>query len=143
MFTVPTEKPCTKPDDDPIEATPILPLSHVPPVTPSVNVVVNPLQTVSPVVIAAGTGLTVNMARTEVHVGVVYEIVAVPAVIALTRPDTALILTLVLLALHTPPVTTSLNEEVKPAQALSVPKIAVGAGFTFTVVVMRQPVGSV
>jgi hypothetical protein len=48
-----------------------------------------------------------------------------------------------LLLLHAPPITPSLNIVVAPTHTVDAPLIGVGVVFTFTVVVIRQVVGNV
>ncbi len=61
---MPVAAPETRPVDDPIVATVVLLLVHVPPPT-SVSVVVKPMHTLAAPVIADGAGLTLatNVAR--------------------------------------------------------------------------------
>jgi len=58
---VPEEAPVTTPVLLTTVATPVLPLDHVPPVVPSVNVIVEPAQNEVDVEIAAGVVLTVTI----------------------------------------------------------------------------------
>jgi hypothetical protein len=51
--------------------------------------------------------------------------------------------TIVLLLLHVPPETASLSVSEVPWQKVAVPPIAAGDGYTVTMAVVRQPVGSV
>jgi hypothetical protein len=52
MIAVPPEIPLTIPEPDPITAIAVLALVHVPPVTASVSVIVDPAQTLPGIVIA-------------------------------------------------------------------------------------------
>ena len=60
-----------------------------------------------------------------------------------TSPVDEPIVMLVVLLLHTPPATPSVNCVVSPPHIVVLPVIAVGNGFTVTVVVMIQVVGNV
>ena len=48
-------------------------------------------------------------------------------------PDVPIVATLVLLLLHVPPLVTSLNVWLDPAQVFNAPKIDEGNGFTVTI----------
>ena len=61
MVTTPEVTPVTIPDVEPMVATPVLLLVHVPPEVASVNVVVKPTHTFVVPPIAAGFGLTVKL----------------------------------------------------------------------------------
>ena len=113
----------------------------------SLNVVVDPVHTLSVPSIAVGNGFTVNIAVAIQPVPVVYVIVAV-LVVATTPPVTMPVVdpTLaipVALLLQIPPPAASVKVVVNPEQTASVPSIAVGNGFTVTTAVMMQPVGNV
>ena len=59
---MPDETPVTTPVLLTTVATPVLPLDHVPPVVPSVKVIVEPAQNAVEVEIAAGVAFTVTIA---------------------------------------------------------------------------------
>ena len=59
---VPAKTPERIPLPEPIVATVVVLLTHVPPVKPSLSVVVAPVQTVDDPAIVAGNGLTVTIA---------------------------------------------------------------------------------
>ena len=63
MLVVPPDKPVTMPDDEPAFATEVLLLVHIPPGTPSLNVVVLPWQTAGAPVMGI-IGLTVRLMLT-------------------------------------------------------------------------------
>ena len=60
VLVVTTAPPVTIPDEEPIVATVVAPLTHVPPVSASLNEVVRPAQTVRVPSMAVGKGLTVT-----------------------------------------------------------------------------------
>ena len=62
MLLTPADTPVSIPDVEPIVATLVLPLNHVPPAGMVDKVVVTPTQTAEEAVNAAGVGLTVNVA---------------------------------------------------------------------------------
>ena len=72
----------------------------------------------------------------------IYETVAVPCVTPDTVPVLLIVAVAVGVALHVPPVVTSLRTVVDAAHTLVVPEIAAGAGFTVTTAVTVQPVPS-
>jgi len=61
ISVVPGVAPVTIPDDDPIVATEVVPLLHVPP-PPSLSVIVAPTQTAPGPVMEPGSGLMVTVA---------------------------------------------------------------------------------
>jgi len=100
---------------------------HVPPEVASIAVVVEPTQTTSVPVIAAGMGLTVITAVTGAPV-VVYEMVAVPAVCAVTIPEDApMLATAGLLLVHVPVTGVEDNVDEPPGQSDRTPVIGVCA----------------
>jgi len=64
---------------------------------------------------------------------------AVPAAMPVTMPAASMVAIAVLLLLHAPLVLVVLNVVVVPTQALSVPVMAEGSGFTVTILVSWQP----
>jgi len=62
---VPENTPVTIPELAPIVATVVVPLVHVPPVVPSVSVIVEPAQNEDEVEIAVGKALTVTIVVVE------------------------------------------------------------------------------
>ena len=136
---VPAERPVAMPVPEPIVATDVLLLAHVPP--PGSNkVVVAPIQIPVTPVITEGSGLTVIVLYAEHPVEAnPYVMVAVPAVMPVTSPvDDPTVATEVLLLLHTPPLVASLSAVVNPTQTAAVPVIGTGVGLTVTVVPTAQ-----
>ena len=70
MLVVPVENVDTIPDEEPMLATPVLLLTHAPPPTVLLSVLLNPLHTDKLPDILAGEGLTVTTTVTGVHTGV-------------------------------------------------------------------------
>ena len=60
MVDVPDDTPVTIPVEAPTVATPVLPLVHVPPLVPSLSVVVKPAQTIAVPVMDDGNAYTVT-----------------------------------------------------------------------------------
>ena len=95
---------------------------HVPPVTASLSVIVDPAHTDEGPEIAAGSGLTASVAVRTQPDGIVYDIVAVPAIIPLAIPVVPpIVATDRLLLLHVPPVDASVNVVVEPTHAANMP----------------------
>ena len=67
----------------------------------------------------------------------------VPAVTPVTTPPTVIVATAGVALLHAPPAVALLKVVVALTHTLVVPVMAAGSGFTVTVVVTAQPVGSV
>jgi len=65
IIAVPDDTPVTFPVPLPTVATAVLPLAHVPPVVPSVNVVVEPAQNGDDAEIPTGVVLTVTIVVAE------------------------------------------------------------------------------
>lgn len=142
IVAVPASTPLTTPLEEPTAATDVAPLLHVPP-PPSLKVIDDPAHTADKPEISDGTGLTVTVVFTVQPAPAVYVIVAVPATNPLTTPEpNPTDATVVLPLVHVPP-PASLSVVERPAQTEVIPVMAVGSGFTVTVVVMIQPVGSV
>ena len=103
MVAVPPATPYTVPVDALTVATEALLLVQVPPEAVLANTVVLPGHTVAVPVMAAGVALTVTTVPTAPQ-EVVYEMVAVPALTALTIPlDEPTVATLVLRLVQLPP----------------------------------------
>jgi hypothetical protein len=60
IVELPAEMPVSKPDAEPIVATPVEPLVHVPPLKPSVSVVLPPIQIANDPLIGVGLWFTVT-----------------------------------------------------------------------------------
>ena len=87
---------------------------------------------------------TVTVVVTKQPAAIVYVIVAVPPATPVTIPETVPTVALaVLLLLHVPPVTASVNVEVDPAHIITVPLIAVGVWLIVTIDVAKHPVARV
>ena len=138
----PAPAPNKLPEDEPMVATVVLPLSHVPPVSASVRVEDKPWHILVVPIIAVGVGLTVTIAVILQPVPMVYVSNAVPAVapVTVTLLPAATIVALLLLMAHVPPAVASLRTMGEPTQTAGVPRIAVGRGLTVTTAAAVQPV---
>jgi hypothetical protein len=136
IIAVPTVTPVTIPVDEPMVATDVLLLLHVPPPVALDNVVVAPTQTDNVPVIAAGNEFTVTtLVAAHPVTGSVYDIVDVPAVIPETTPvPEPTVATVIVVLLHVPPLVALLNDVVDPAHTDAVPVTGAGNGLTVTVV---------
>ncbi len=129
---------------EPIVATPVLPLLHVPPGVALLSVVVCPTHMLIVPVMLAGSGNTVNVLVVKQVLGSVYVIVAVPGAgvadmpVTMPVPKPMSAIAGVLLA-HVPPDMGWVSVVVSPWHTLSVPTIAAGAGVTVTTLVAVQP----
>ena len=124
-----------------IVATPVLLLLQVPPPVASARVVVAPTQRVTgvPGVIAAGLLFTVTVASAS-QLPIVYVIVAVPNVIPVTSPLPSTVATPILLLLHVPPLTLLLSVVLVPMHTdADDGEIVAGAVFTVTLLITVQP----
>lgn len=132
------------PEEEPMVATDILLLLHVPNGVPSVSTAVAPKHTPTGPPIAAGSGLTVTTAVAIHVVGSVYVILTVFADTPVTAPaKNGTVATAGLLLLHVPPTEASSNEVVALTQTCMVPVMGEGNGLTVTSVVRIHPVASV
>jgi hypothetical protein len=133
--------PVTIPVEDPIDAVVLLTL-HVPPVAASLRFVVRPRHTFRLPVIGA-SGFTVATTDTLQFSDEVNTIVASPEFTPITTPDVRFtVATLVFRLLHVPLVA-SLSVVVVPTHTSTLPAIALGSGFTVTIVDVTQLVLSV
>ena len=124
-------------------ATALLLLCHIPPALASLKNNTVPAQASELPTIAPGNGLTVTSAFAIQPVATLYVMIVVPEDKLVRRAvDEPIVATAVLLLLQCPPVVTSLNAAVRPAQSTSGPVIFAGTGFTVTSVVFRHPVAS-
>jgi hypothetical protein len=137
---VPVVTPVTIPVNDPIVATDVVLLAHVPPIEASVSVIVAPTHTAPGPLIGTGSGLTVTITVLTQPVLSVYVTGAVPVDIPNTIPDVEPIEAAPLPVLHIPPPVASLNATNEPAHTIGVPDMAAGNEFTVTAVVVLQPV---
>ena len=69
--------------------------------------------------------------------------VTVPAAIPVTTPVPLIVAVPGALLAHVPPAEASVNDVVRPTHTVSVPVMDAGSGFTVTIPVVIQPVGSV
>ena len=138
-----TVPPAVIPVVKPTVATLVALLLHVPPVVPSVSVIVEPEQTA--VIPEMGKGeafmvtamLLVHPARAE------YVIVSAPGVTPVIVPAPGKTVAIpVLLLLHVPPVVASIKIVVAPVQAVVAPVITAGNELTVTIDVVWHPVGN-
>ena len=138
--------PAVIPDITPVVllavATEMLPLVQIPPGTPSLNVTVRPWQAlVEPVI--AGKEITVSELLTEHPAGDVYVIIADPVVMAYSMPVEGFMVAIDgLLQVHVPPGVAFASVTVVPTHGEVFPVIG-RTGFTFMVVVLKQPTGTV
>ena len=146
IVVVPAVSPLTLPDPSTVP-TPRLVLDHVPPPVASVRAVTEPTHTCGVPVIATGVVLTVICIVAIQPAPKLYVITATPPPAALTpvtmpvpAPTVAVP---VALLVHAPPLVASVRVMEDPSQTVEGPEIAVGDGFTVTMAVIRQPVGSV
>jgi hypothetical protein len=120
------------------------PLLQLPPVLPSLNVVVNPGHTLITPVITDGNGFTVIGQTALQPPGKVYIILGVPVATPLTipvvEPTVALERSLLL---HVPPPVASASVVVEPTHTVEAPVTTAGDAFTLTTVVVKQPAGNV
>jgi hypothetical protein len=141
---VPADMPLTTPEPKPMVAMPGQATLQVPPAGEPMAVVVDPAHTCKVPVMAVGSGLMSTTTERWQPVGSVYIMLAVPDV----RPDTMpvpapTVATAVLLLLQVPPVLVVLSVVVCPTQALVLPVITAGSGFTVATAVRWQPVPNV
>jgi len=132
MVVMPAPTEVTTPLKEPIIATEVLLLVHVPPDTEDVSVALVPRHNVVLPLMLPPVELTVTTARVEhPQLATVYVIVAVPPDTPLTTPDEEpTVATDVLLLLHVPPPLALLSAVVAPGHTVSVPVIAAGVDFT-------------
>ena len=143
MVGAPAATPETMPEIEPTVACDVLLLLQVPPGVRSLRVVVDPVQTVCVPVILTGVGLTTTPSVTKQPAGNVYVIVGLPAATPPTIPVDPTVARSVLLLIHVPPPTPSVNGVVWPTHTVVLPPIRVGAWFTVIIDVVTQPVGIV
>jgi hypothetical protein len=94
------------------------------------NIVVAPVHTFAIPVIGAARFIVSGMVALH-PLGKVYTILTAPAATAVITPDNApAVAKAVLLLLHVPPKSGSVNDEVAPMQRLDTPAIADGNGLT-------------
>ena len=128
-------------DNVPHTGVPRLNNIHVPPVAVPVNATVPPTHILNgppDITGAAGTVFTVTTTELEQPVSDEKVTVVVPVVTGVSTPVPAIVATLVLLLVHTPPVQGEVNVMVWPRHTLSGPMIG-QTGLTVTVYVEMQP----
>jgi len=135
---VPDDTPETTPDERPMVATVVLPLTHVPPGEVLLNVVVVPWQRVRVPII--GESVTTVTTADAVQPGATWYIMVVdPGVVPDNTPlPRPMVATVVLLLVHVPPAGESVRDIVPPAQTVVGPTIAPGCT-TVTVIEETHP----
>jgi len=138
---VPEDTPVTTPVPLTTVAIVVLPLAHVPPVVPSVTVIVEPTQNGEDAEIADGVVLTVTIVVAVQPVPSEYVITDVPDNTPVTTPVLLTTVATVVVPLdQVPPVVPSVNVIVVPEQNADEADMADGNAFTVTTVVVKQPV---
>jgi hypothetical protein len=134
---VPEDTPVTTPVPLTTVATPVPALAHVPPVVPSVKVIVEPTHTGDDPGIADGVVLTVIMVVVVQPVPREYVISDVPDMIPVTTPvPPTTVATVVVPLVQVPPVVPSVNVIVVPEQKADEVEIAPGSAFTVTTAIV-------
>jgi hypothetical protein len=118
-------------------ATEALLLLQVPPVVASLRVLVDPTHSVvRPLMLPATTEGSTTMSAVAIDVPhavvMLYDMMAVPADTAVTRPVVPTVAIDASLVPHTPPAMVSVNDRVAPAHMVVVPMISPGSGMVFT-----------
>ena len=131
MRVVPAFRPVTTPPDV-IEATDVLPLSHVPPTLLLFSVIVFPWHTIDGPVVLFGSGFTTTVALLRQPVGIVYVISALPADKPLTSPVALTPAVPGAPLLHTPPGVALSSCVVPLTHTCVLPLTEAGSGFTTT-----------
>ena len=133
---MPEDTPVTAPVPLITVATAVLPLAQVPPVVPSVNVIVVPAQNAVEEEIADGVVLTVIIVVTAHPVPSEYVIIDVPDKTPVTTPVLLPTVATVVVPLdQVPPVVPSVNVMVEPAQNAVEVEIVPGTELAVTTVV--------
>ena len=135
MTAVPADAPVTTPVPPTAVATVVPPLVQVPPVVPSVNVIVEPTQNDEDAGMVDGAALTVIIVVAVQPVPNEYVISDVPDNRPVTTPVPAIVATVVVPLVHVPPVVPSVRVIVVTAQNEDEAGIADGSPFTVTVAV--------
>lgn len=144
IVEVPEDTALAMPDDEPIVATDVVPLVHVPPAGVLVSDVALPSQTVKEPVIEVGNGLTVIVVVVRQPVGSVYVTTATPEEMPVTMPVEEPTETIEPVTPHVPPIEVDERLAVPPTQiAVLPPVIAAGSGLTVTIVDSEQPMGPI
>ena len=117
----------------------MVPLLHMPPVVELLRPLLAPAHTTAVPVIVPGLAFTLTTTVARHPVDNVYDMVAVPAETAVTRPEPSMAATPVLLLVHVPPLVAFASVVVRPLQTLVLPVMTAGTAFTVSVVVAVQP----
>ena len=133
-MVLPPATPDAIPDAEPMVATEVVLLVHVPPDGVELYVTLSFEQNTFEPLIAVGVVLTVTTAVRKQDVAVMmYDIVVVPALTPVTIPvPEPMVPTAVLLLDHVPPPVELVKAVIEPAHTDSVPLIAFGKAFTVT-----------
>jgi hypothetical protein len=148
IVDVPVATPETIPEPLPTVATDVLLLVQLPPAMASLNVIVDPAQTVAgpAVVMGAGAEFTVIFFVVKTvpqRLVTVYLITSVPGASPVTTPVTGFTEAVVLLLLHTPPGDASVNAIDEPTHTAESPvMVPTVVGETVTVVIALHPAGN-
>lgn len=129
MRDVPAPMPVTTPPDV-IDATDVLPLSHVPPALLLLSVTVLPWQTTNGPAVLFGSGFTTTVALRRQPVDMVYVMSALPADKPLTSPVAFTPAVPGAPLLHTPPGVALSSCVVPLTHTWVLPLIDAGSGFT-------------
>jgi hypothetical protein len=141
ILVVPTVIPVTIPEREPMVATAVVPEVQLPPTAASDKVIVLPTHTVEGPRMAVGEELTVSVVVAMQPPGNAYVIIVVPIVMPHAVPEEEpIVATDVLLLVHMPPGTASVNAVQLPAHTPVAPVMGDGEAKTVTVVVTVQPV---
>ena len=138
-MVLPEALPVVTPSAEPMVATVVLLLLHVPPDGELLSAVVDPWQTVVVPVIEPEEELTVTTKAAAVPQPLLYEIVVVPVPKPVTIPAAVIVATPVFELVQVPPLLLLLNVIVELRQATVEPEMAAGAAFTVMVRVAAVP----
>lgn len=140
MVVVPVASALTTPLEEPMSATVLLVLLHVP-AAALVSEVVRPEHTVGPPAMAGGAAETETTMLVLQPPGVVYVMLVVPAPMPATMPEVKpTVPAVVLLLIHVPLLVALPSVVTLPTQVVLMPVMAEGAGSTVTIAVaVAQP----
>jgi hypothetical protein len=145
VVVVPTVTVVTVPLEDPMLATPVLLLIHVPLGVASVNVMLDPIQTEVGPPISAGNTFTVTLIEV-VQPRRVYVISTVPPLVPVTVPVPLAPITVAIVTpplLHVPLPDVLLSTVCAPTHTAAAPVIAFGIGLTVVTTVAKHPLAVV
>lgn len=120
-----------------------LPVAQAPPGVASVSIADDPTQISDTPLIVPGNASTVTIVVAMHPADAVYVIIAVPAVMPITRPAGSIVAIEVAPELQEPPVVTQASVVVEPSHTSVVPVIAAGRAFTVIDFVAMQVAVSV